>query len=156
MGTAMRFTGLMPDGETRFLNGRGEPIRHYAGVSTFSSLSTMPEAAVVKIPARAVRGVVTSKGSPIAPAAQVVKAPLTVKAAVKGAVKPLVKPQSPKTEWVPPVKGMSKPFQVGTVTYLRDHLNRLWTQDANGKPDDCVGVWDEKTQSIDDENVPDE
>jgi hypothetical protein len=112
--------------------------------------------AVVKIPARAVRGMVTSKGSPIAPAAQVVKAPLTVKAAVKGAVKPLVKPQSPKTEWVPPVKGMSKPFQVGTVTYLRDHLNRLWTQDANGKPDDCVGVWDEKTQSIDDENVPDE
>jgi NDMA-dependent alcohol dehydrogenase len=51
MGTAMRFTGLMPDGETRFLNGCGEPIRHYAGVSTFSSLSTMPEAAVVKIPA---------------------------------------------------------------------------------------------------------
>lgn len=51
MGTAMRFTGLMPDGETRFRNGRGEAIRHYAGVSTFSSLSTMPEAAVVKIPA---------------------------------------------------------------------------------------------------------
>ena len=113
--------------------------------------------AVVKIPARAVRGVVTSKGSPIAPAAQVVKAkaPLTVKAAVK----PLAKPQPPqaaKTEWVPPMKGMSKPFQVGTVTYLRDHLNRLWTKDANGKPDECVGVWDEKTQSIDDENVPDE
>jgi hypothetical protein len=101
--------------------------------------------------------VVTSKGSPIAPAAQVVKAkaPLTVKAAVK----PLAKPQPPqaaKTEWVPPMKGMSKPFQVGTVTYLRDHLNRLWTKDANGKPDECVGVWDEKTQSIDDENVPEE
>jgi S-(hydroxymethyl)glutathione dehydrogenase/alcohol dehydrogenase len=47
----MRFTGLMPDGQTRFRNGRGEAIRHYAGVSTFSSLSTMPEAAVVKIPA---------------------------------------------------------------------------------------------------------
>lgn len=49
MGTAMRFTGLMPDGETRFRNARGDRIRHYAGVSTFSSLSTMPEAAVVKI-----------------------------------------------------------------------------------------------------------
>lgn len=49
MGTAMRFTGLMPDGRTRFRNARGQSIRHYAGVSTFSSLSTMPEAAVVRI-----------------------------------------------------------------------------------------------------------
>jgi S-(hydroxymethyl)glutathione dehydrogenase/alcohol dehydrogenase len=49
MGTAMRFTGTMPDGQTRFRNARGDSIRHYAGVSTFSSLSTMPEAAVVKI-----------------------------------------------------------------------------------------------------------
>lgn len=51
MGTAMRFTGTMPDGQTRFRNARGDSIRHYAGVSTFSSLSTMPEAAVVKIDA---------------------------------------------------------------------------------------------------------
>lgn len=50
MGTAMRFTGLMPDGTTRFQNSAGESIRHYAGVSAFSSLSTMPEASVVKIP----------------------------------------------------------------------------------------------------------
>jgi Zn-dependent alcohol dehydrogenase len=49
MGTAMRFTGLMPDGLTRFANKSGASIRHYAGVSTFSSLWTMPEAAVVKI-----------------------------------------------------------------------------------------------------------
>lgn len=49
MGTAMRFTGLMPDGRTRFQRANGEPVRHYAGVSTFSSVSTMPEAAVVKI-----------------------------------------------------------------------------------------------------------
>ncbi len=51
MGTAMRFTGLMPDGQTRFRRANGESVRHYAGVSTFSSLSTMPEAAVVKIDA---------------------------------------------------------------------------------------------------------
>jgi NDMA-dependent alcohol dehydrogenase len=51
LGTAMRFTGLMPDGQTRFRSARGESIRHYAGVSTFSSLSTMPEAAVVKMDA---------------------------------------------------------------------------------------------------------
>ncbi len=49
MGTAMRFTGFMPDGQTRFRSAAGQAIRHYAGVSTFSSLSTMPEAAVVKI-----------------------------------------------------------------------------------------------------------
>ena len=50
VGTAMRFTGLMPDGQTRFRNAAGESILHYAGVSTFSQLSTRPEGAVVKIP----------------------------------------------------------------------------------------------------------
>lgn len=49
VGTKMRFTGLMPDGKTRFVSQNGDPIRHYAGVSTFSQLSTMPEGAVVKI-----------------------------------------------------------------------------------------------------------
>ncbi|MCB1227218.1 MAG: Zn-dependent alcohol dehydrogenase [Verrucomicrobiales bacterium] len=51
MGTAMRFTGLMPDGQTRFRSAAGQPIRHYAGVSTFASVATMPEAAVVKVAA---------------------------------------------------------------------------------------------------------
>lgn len=50
VGTAMRFTGRMPDGETRFRDASGASILHYAGVSTFSQRSTMPEAAVVKIP----------------------------------------------------------------------------------------------------------
>lgn len=50
MGTKMRFEGVMPDGTMRFRNSKGQGIRHYAGVSTFSSISTMPEAAVVKIP----------------------------------------------------------------------------------------------------------
>lgn len=49
IGTAMRVTGLMPDGTTRF-SLSGTPVRHFAGVSTFSQLSTMPEAAVLKIP----------------------------------------------------------------------------------------------------------
>jgi S-(hydroxymethyl)glutathione dehydrogenase/alcohol dehydrogenase len=49
LGTAMRFTGLMPDGKTRFHTLDGTPVRHYAGVSTFSSLSCMPESAVVRI-----------------------------------------------------------------------------------------------------------
>jgi NDMA-dependent alcohol dehydrogenase len=50
MGTRMRFEGTMPDGTMRFKNSAGDCIRHYAGVSTFSSHSTMPEAAVVRIP----------------------------------------------------------------------------------------------------------
>ncbi|MEM1296938.1 MAG: Zn-dependent alcohol dehydrogenase [Verrucomicrobiota bacterium] len=50
VGTKMRFSGLMPDGKTRFRSSSGEPILHYSGVSTFSQLATMPEAAVVKIP----------------------------------------------------------------------------------------------------------
>lgn len=49
MGTAMRFKGTMPDGTVRFRNQAGDDIRHYAGVSAFSSVSTMPEASVVKI-----------------------------------------------------------------------------------------------------------
>jgi len=50
VGSQMRITGLMPDGKTRFRNRVGESILHYAGVSTFSQLSTMAEGAVVKIP----------------------------------------------------------------------------------------------------------
>ena len=49
MGTAMRFNGTMPDGTVRFRNAAGQDVRHYAGVSAFSSVSTMPEASVVKI-----------------------------------------------------------------------------------------------------------
>lgn len=49
VGTEMRVTGLMPDGTTRF-SLDGTPVRHFAGVSTFSQMSTMPEAAVLKIP----------------------------------------------------------------------------------------------------------
>jgi NDMA-dependent alcohol dehydrogenase len=50
VGTKMRFTGLMPDGQTRIRDASGAAVLHYAGVSTFAQRSTMPEAAVVKIP----------------------------------------------------------------------------------------------------------
>lgn len=50
IGTEVRKTGLMQDGKSRFRGSDGEQIRHFCGVSTFSELSTMPEAAVVKIP----------------------------------------------------------------------------------------------------------
>lgn len=48
-GTRVRNTGLLPDGTTRFhLNGT--PVKYYAGVSTFSRYSVIPEAALLKIP----------------------------------------------------------------------------------------------------------
>jgi S-(hydroxymethyl)glutathione dehydrogenase / alcohol dehydrogenase len=48
-GTRVRNTGLLSDGTTRFsLNG--QPIKYYAGVSTFSRYTVVPEAALLKIP----------------------------------------------------------------------------------------------------------
>ncbi len=49
VGAQVRVTGLMPDGTTRF-RINDTPVRHFAGVSFFSQLSTLPEAAVFKIP----------------------------------------------------------------------------------------------------------
>ena len=127
--------------------------------------------AASKIPARAIRGMVTSKGSPIA-ATAVVKAkvmktvassssstPLpTMAVTPKPAVKAIAKPVAPakKEDWVPPAKGKSKDFTLNGVTYLRDHLDRLWTKDANGKPDECAGWYDVANNKIDDENVPED
>ncbi len=51
VGTEVRRTGKLSDGTTRFHASDGTEIRHFCGVSTFSQVSTMPEAAVVKIPA---------------------------------------------------------------------------------------------------------
>ena len=49
-GTTVRNTGLLPDGTTRFsLDGR--PIKMYAGVSTFSRYTVIPEKALLKVPA---------------------------------------------------------------------------------------------------------
>jgi S-(hydroxymethyl)glutathione dehydrogenase/alcohol dehydrogenase len=47
-GTKVRNTGMLPDGTTRFsLNG--QPIKTYAGVSTFSQYSVVPEKALLKV-----------------------------------------------------------------------------------------------------------
>lgn len=49
-GTKVRNTGLLPDGTTRF-SLDGQPIKTYAGVSTFSRYTVIPERALLKIPA---------------------------------------------------------------------------------------------------------
>ena len=131
------------------------------------------KAASKAVPARAIRAMVTSKGSPIASSA-VVKATAMKKAvsssssssssSTPGATiavtpKPLTaikKPVAPKEDWVPPAKGKSKDFTLNGVTYLRDHKDRLWTKDSDGKPDDCVGWYDVANNRIDDENVPED
>jgi S-(hydroxymethyl)glutathione dehydrogenase/alcohol dehydrogenase len=48
-GTAVRMTGVLPDGTTRFTLGDTE-LRHFAGVSSFSQYSVIPERALLKIP----------------------------------------------------------------------------------------------------------
>jgi S-(hydroxymethyl)glutathione dehydrogenase/alcohol dehydrogenase len=50
VGSRMRTDGTMPDGTRRFTTRDGRAINHYAGVSTFASVSVIPEAAVVKTP----------------------------------------------------------------------------------------------------------
>jgi hypothetical protein len=93
-----------------------------------------------------------------------VKAPLSVKAAstpkptiatkpaTAASVTPRLKPKpAVKEDWVPPAKGKSKDFTLNGVTYLRDHLNRMWTKDADGQADECVGVYIVATNSISDE-----
>lgn len=48
-GTAVRMTGCLPDGSTRFTLGDTE-LKHFAGVSSFSQYSVIPERALLKIP----------------------------------------------------------------------------------------------------------
>ncbi|MGI9231985.1 MAG: zinc-binding dehydrogenase, partial [Woeseiaceae bacterium] len=48
-GTEMRGTGRLLDGTSRF-SLDGKEIRHFAGVSSFSNYTVMPEGAVLKIP----------------------------------------------------------------------------------------------------------
>lgn len=48
-GTQIRMTGCLLDGTTRFTLD-GKEIKHFAGVSSFSEYSVVPEKAVLKIP----------------------------------------------------------------------------------------------------------
>jgi S-(hydroxymethyl)glutathione dehydrogenase / alcohol dehydrogenase len=48
-GTEIRMTGRLPDGTTRFALGNTE-LKHFAGVSSFSEYSVIPEKALLKIP----------------------------------------------------------------------------------------------------------
>ena len=47
-GQSMRFSGLMPDGTTRY-RLRGQTIHHFAGISTFAERSIVHEAALLPI-----------------------------------------------------------------------------------------------------------
>jgi S-(hydroxymethyl)glutathione dehydrogenase/alcohol dehydrogenase len=49
-GQSMRFSGLLPDGTTRYLDAAGATLHHFAGISTFAEWSVAPAAAVLPIP----------------------------------------------------------------------------------------------------------
>jgi S-(hydroxymethyl)glutathione dehydrogenase/alcohol dehydrogenase len=81
-GSRVRNTGLMLDGTSRFSH-RGQTIKNYAGVSTFSKYTVIPERALLKMPPDA-------HGVPLATAALLGCAVVTGFGAVNNAAK--VKP----------------------------------------------------------------
>jgi S-(hydroxymethyl)glutathione dehydrogenase/alcohol dehydrogenase len=81
-GSRVRNTGLMLDGTSRF-SLRGKPILNYAGVSTFSKYTVIPERALLRMPAEA-------HGVPLATAALLGCAVVTGFGAVNNAAR--VKP----------------------------------------------------------------
>ena len=115
--------------------------------------------ALAKVEADAAKALL--KGPKAPPKGAVVRAPVPVKAAMMGAVpvrakpvaavaaavavplKPVTKVVKKPTVWVRPEKGQMLPFMYAGVTYMRDHLDRLF-DDA----DDCVGVYMESTKKV--------
>lgn len=75
-------------------------------------------------------------------------------AAVKLVAKPVV--AKPVVAWVPPAKGEVKEWKEpkSGVTYLRDHLDRLFTMDANGDAEDCIGMWNGSVIIDDEDQIP--
>lgn len=113
---------------------------------------------VPKVPKGAVKAVarapvpVTVARPKLSPAASPV-----VAVAKPVAAKPVVaKPVVAKPVWTPPPKGELKRVKINEIMYYADHLNRVFPPDAEDLPDDCVGVYVPETQSIDDENIPEE
>ena len=95
-----------------------------------------PKGAVIRAPVpvkAAMMGAVPVRAKPVAVAA----------AAVAAALKPIAKLVKKPTVWVRPEKGQMLPFMYAGVTYMRDHLDRLF-DDA----DDCVGVFLESTKKV--------
>ena len=93
----------------------------------------------------------------------VIRAPVPVIAAkpviatVTPRIKPVIaKPIVAKPVWVPPVKGDMKRHVINGIAYYVDHLNRVFPPDANDMPDDCTGVYIPATNTISDENIPED
>lgn len=108
------------------------------------------------------------KGPKAPPKSAVIRAPVPIKAAMAGAVpikakpaavalKPVMKAVKKPTVWVKPEKGAANPFVHGGVTYMRDHLDRMFSVDEQGEAGDCVGVlMANNTISSADEDIPDD
>ena len=94
-----------------------------------------------------------AKAAAKAPKAAVLRAVVPVKA-VAAAAKPVVAAKvavaaklvaKVAAAWVRPPKGQSRAFEFDGVTYRRDHLDRLWT---NEEESELVGTFIEETQFI--------
>ena len=107
-----------------------------------------------KLSSKVPKGVVKSKVPvPVKAPVPVAKASSSSSSAAKptiaGAI--AVKPKKDaKVDWVPPSKGKLKEFKLNDITYLRDCDDLMWTQNSNGEPDECVGVYIPATCTIDD------
>ena len=93
-----------------------------------------PKAAVNKrapIPAASAKSILSSKSVP----------------------KPVVKPVA---EWVPPKKGEFKEWKEpkSKTIYARDHLDRLFTMDANGDAEELAGWWNGVCIITDEDQIP--
>lgn len=109
-----------------------------------------PKGAVIRAPVpvkAAMAGAVPVKAKPVAVAAAVAPVPLKP---LEKLVKKLVKKP---VVLVMPEKGQTLPFVYAGVTYLRDHLNRLFEIDENGEAGDCVAVYLEKTKKVSQEQA---
>jgi hypothetical protein len=131
--------------------------------------------ALAKVEADAAKALL--KGPKAPPKGAVIRAPVPVKAAMAGAVpvkakpavavavvaapvplKPLVKKLVKKpVVWVRPEKGQSNPFVYAGVTYLRDHLDRLF-EIKDGEAGNCIGVFLENTKTVsqEDDDIPED
>ena len=99
-----------------------------------------------------------AKAAKAPPKSAVIRAAVPAASAMKfvvAAAKPVVVAVD---VWVKPAKGECNewPEPKSGVTYLRDYLDRLFTMDAQGQADKCVGWWNGEAIIDDEDQIPDD
>lgn len=100
-----------------------------------------------------------AKGKTAPPSSAVKRGPIPA-ASAKSILssKPVAKPvvAKPVVAWVPPEKGEFKEWMEpkSKTIYARDHLDRLFTMDANGDAENLVGWWNGVCIITDEDQIP--